>query len=130
VLLIVAALDDPTLVALRVEAEGAGLDTLVEVHDEAEAQRVARLGQEQTLVVGVNARNLETLAVDGGRFGALRGALPAGAITVAESGIRGPADVEALSRLGAQAVLVGEHTATAADPAAAVRHLAEAANAS
>jgi indole-3-glycerol phosphate synthase len=45
---------------------------------------------------------------------------------VAESGVQGPADVRRLARLGADAVLVGEHVATASDPAAAVGALVEA----
>lgn len=117
VLLIVAALDDATLASLRATARTAGLETLVEVHDVAEARRVVADGA--PLVVGVNARDLVTLTVDASRFDAVRGALPPGAVVVAESGIRGPADIPR----GADAVLVGEHVATAADPAAAVAAL-------
>lgn len=123
VLLIVAALDDAALAALRREARDAGLETLVEVHDEHEARRAAALADGHPLVVGVNARDLASLRVLPDRFRALRDALPSGAITVAESGVRGPADTARLARQGADAVLVGEHVATAADPAAAVSEL-------
>ncbi len=110
VLLIVAVLDDAALGALRAEAGEAGLDTLVEVHDEAEARRVPT---GRPLVVGVNARSLSTLEVDPDRFAAVREALPAGVLTVAESGIRGPEDIRRYAALGAHAVLVGEHAAAA-----------------
>lgn len=126
VLLIVAALDDAELLELRAEANEAGLETLVEVHDAAEAARAGRAAAEGApapLVVGVNARDLATLDVDPERFALLRAALPEGAVTVAESGIRGAADVSRLRALGADAVLVGELVATADDPQAAVRAL-------
>jgi indole-3-glycerol phosphate synthase len=130
VLLIVTALPQPDLEHLLVTAAQAGLDALVEVHDPGEAERAVQAhraaGTGWPLVIGVNARDLVTLTVDPHRFEAVRGALPAGVITVAESGVRGPADVRRLARLGPCAVLVGEHVATAPDTAAAVRALVEA----
>ncbi|MGH8885225.1 MAG: indole-3-glycerol phosphate synthase TrpC [Egibacteraceae bacterium] len=130
VLLIVAALPQPDLEGLLVAAAQAGLDALVEVHDPDEATRaaLAHCGAATgwPLVIGVNARDLVTLSIDQDRFEVVRGALPEDAVTVAESGVRGPVDVRRLAGLGADAVLVGEHVATAADPAAAVRALVEA----
>ena len=127
VLLIVAALPQASLEDLLGETARAGLDALVEVHDLGEAERAAqahaRAGTGRPLVAGVNARNLVTLQVDPDRFGAVRGGLPDDAVTVAESGIQGPSDVHRLAALGADAVLVGEYVAAAADPAAAVRSL-------
>ena len=120
VLLIVAALDAAAVRALLAEATAAGLDALVEVHTVAEAAAAAEAG---ATLVGVNARNLATLEVDPGRFAAVRDALPGGAVLVAESGIRGRADVEAAAAAGADAVLVGETLVRAADPARAVREL-------
>jgi indole-3-glycerol phosphate synthase len=120
VLLIVAALDAAALRALLAEATAAGLDALVEVHTVAEAAAAAEGG---ATLVGVNARDLATLEVDPGRFAAVRDALPGGAVLVAESGIRGRADVEAAAAAGADAVLVGETLVRAADPARAVREL-------
>jgi indole-3-glycerol phosphate synthase len=120
VLLIVAALDAAALRALLAEATAAGLDALVEVHTVAEAAAAAEGG---ATLVGVNARDLATLEVDPGRFAAVRDALPGGAVLVAESGIRGRADVEAAAAAGADAVLVGETLVRAADPAVAVREL-------
>jgi len=128
VLLIVAALDDATLQRLLATAAHAELDALVEVHDAGEAARAAAAhtacGGSPRLVIGVNARDLATLAVDPDRFAAVRDAVPSHALAVAESGVRGPDDVRRLAGLGADAVLVGEHVARAPDPAAAVRALA------
>lgn len=127
VLLIVAALDDATLTHLLATAARAGLGALVETHDAAEIERAAdayeAAGQPGTLVVGVNARDLTTLEVDPDRFAALRAGVPDGAVAVAESGVRGPDDVRRLVDLAADAVLVGESVATAADPTEAVSRL-------
>lgn len=131
VLLIVAALDDETLARLLGETAAAGLEALVEVHDEAEAARAAAAltaaRPRGRPVVGVNARDLETLRVDPGRFAACVDALPPGALAVAESGVSAPADVARAAAAGAHAVLVGEHVVTAPDPEAAVRALVDAA---
>ena len=105
VLLIVAALDDDTLRRLHDEARELGLTVLVEVHDEVETERAVALGAE---LVGVNARNLKTLAVDPDTFGRLAPLVPADRVLVAESGISGPTDVKRFVSEGARAVLVGE----------------------
>jgi indole-3-glycerol phosphate synthase len=130
VLLIVAALDDAALVALLEETAAAGLDALVEVHDTAEAERAgaayAAARTAPPAIVGVNARDLATLTVDPERFAACAAALPSGAIAVAESGVGGPGDVIRAGAAGADAVLVGEHVVTSAEPEAEVRRLVEA----
>jgi indole-3-glycerol phosphate synthase len=105
VLLIVAALDDDTLRRLHDEARELGLTVLVEVHDEDEAERAVALGTE---LVGVNARNLKTLAVDHTTFARLAPQVPEDRVLVAESGISGPTDVKRFVAEGARAVLVGE----------------------
>lgn len=120
VLLIVAALDAPLLADLLAEAGAAGLDALVEVHTREEAAVAADAGAS---LIGVNARDLATLAVDLRSFATVREALPSGAMLVAESGIRTRADVEAVAAAGAHAVLVGETLVLAADPEAAVGEL-------
>lgn len=129
VLLIVAALDDDDLTALQQVADEAGLDCLVETHSAEEVARAVaahrRAATGRRLVLGVNARDLVTLEVDRDHIARVRAAadLPEGALLVAESGIRGPDDVRAYAAVGADAVLVGEHVATAVDPTAAVREL-------
>jgi indole-3-glycerol phosphate synthase len=105
ILLIVAALDQPTLVGLRERAESLGMTALVEVHDEAETERAVAAGAR---VIGINARNLKTLEVDRGTFARLAPRIPPGIVKVAESGVRGPQDVIDYARAGASAVLVGE----------------------
>jgi indole-3-glycerol phosphate synthase len=117
VLLIVAALDDDDLRRLHDEARELGLTPLVEVHDEAETERAARLGAE---LVGVNARNLKTLAIHDDTFGRLAPMLPDDRVLVAESGIFGPDDVRRFVAEGARAVLVGEALVKDGDPRQAV----------
>lgn len=117
-LLIVAALDDADLRRLHDEARELGLTVLVEVHDEAETERAVALGAE---LVGVNARNLKTLAVDNDTFGRLAPLVPEDRVLVAESGISGPDDVARFVGEGARAVLVGEALVRDGDPTAAVR---------
>lgn len=117
-LLIVAALDDAELRDLHATAVELGLTPLVEVHDEGEIERALAVGAR---LVGVNNRNLKTLAVDPATFGRLAPLLPEGVCRVNESGITGPADVAASRAAGADVVLVGEALVTGDDPAAAVQ---------
>jgi indole-3-glycerol phosphate synthase len=116
-LLIVAALDDDLLRRLYDVAGELGLTALVEVHDEAETERAVALGAE---LVGVNARNLRTLAVDADTFGRLAPLVPDDRVKVAESGILGPDDVARHVSEGARAVLVGEALVRDGDPRGAV----------
>jgi indole-3-glycerol phosphate synthase len=104
-LLIVASLPGERLRQLHDHARELGLTVLVEVHDEHETERAVELGAE---LIGVNARNLKTLAVDADTFGRLAPMVPADRVLVAESGITGPADVQRFVDEGARAVLVGE----------------------
>ncbi len=126
VLLIVAALDDATLQRLLAEAETAGLEALIEVHDADEARRagqvLAAAGPDRPLV-GVNARDLSTLEIDANRFAACADALPPSALTLAESGVSGGDDVRRAADAGADAVLVGEYLTAVADPRERVRDL-------
>jgi indole-3-glycerol phosphate synthase len=120
VLLIVAALSDEELRAFHDLATELGLDALVEVHDEPELERALRVGAR---LVGVNQRDLVTFDVDTARAVRVAPLLPDGVVRVAESGITGPADVDALAAAGYHAVLVGEHLVTSGDPAEAVAAL-------
>lgn len=117
-LLIVAALDDDTLRSLHDTARDLGLTVLVEVHDEPETERAVALGAE---LIGVNARNLKTLAVDNDTFGRLAPLIPDDRVLVAESGIFGAEDVKRFVAEGARAVLVGEALVKDGDPRGAVR---------
>ncbi len=104
-LLIVASLPGDELDRLHDYARELGLTVLVEVHDEAETERAVALGAE---LIGVNARDLKTLAVDDATFGRLAPLIPEDRVKVAESGISGPQDVRRFVAEGARAVLVGE----------------------
>ena len=117
VLLIAAVLDDDLLGrCLRLAGE-LGLDALVEVHDADELARAAALG---ATLIGVNQRNLQTFEIDRTLALRLRERMPSGAVTVAESGVRGAEDAVALAAAGYDAVLVGETLVTSDDPGAAV----------
>jgi indole-3-glycerol phosphate synthase len=120
VLLIVAALDQNTLIGLRERVESLGMTALVEVHTEDEASRALDAGAR---VIGVNARNLKTLSVDRSTFERIAPGLPSDVVKVAESGVRGPLDLIEYAAAGADAVLVGEGLVTTADPRHAVAEL-------
>jgi indole-3-glycerol phosphate synthase len=121
ILLIVAALDDAELRGLHETATAFGMDALVEVHDEREAERAVAAGAR---LIGVNHRDLRTFQMDLGLTGRLAPAMPAGTVLVAESGIRTPADVAMLAAAGAHAILVGETLMRAPSPGDELRRLA------
>jgi indole-3-glycerol phosphate synthase len=120
VLLIVAALEQNALDALLDRVESLGMTALVEVHTEEEADRALEAGAK---LIGVNARNLHTLDIDRTIFGRIAPGLPNDVLRVAESGVRGPADLLTYAGWGADAVLTGESLVTSGDPKAAVRSL-------
>ncbi|MEE6163553.1 MULTISPECIES: indole-3-glycerol phosphate synthase TrpC [unclassified Mycolicibacterium] len=119
-LLIVAALEQPVLESLLERTESLGMTALVEVHTEEEADRALQAGAR---VIGVNARDLKTLEVDRDCFGRIAPGLPSNVIRIAESGVRGTADLLAYAGAGADAVLVGEGLVTSGDPRSAVADL-------
>ncbi len=105
ILLIVAALDQPTLEHLLEVAHTYQLDALVEVHDLPELERALAT---DARIIGVNNRNLKTFTVDLATTEALAEEVPDDILLVAESGIKTPADAERLAEAGADALLVGE----------------------
>jgi indole-3-glycerol phosphate synthase len=120
VLLIVAALEQPTLVSLVERVHSLGMTALVEVHDADEVVRAVDAGAR---VIGVNARDLRTLEVDRSTFSRVVDLIPGHVVKVAESGVRGPHDVLDYARAGADAVLVGESLVTGKHPREAVADL-------
>ncbi len=120
VLLIVAILDDALLGDLLARARELELDALVEVHNEAEAERAVKAG---ATLFGINNRDLHTFNVDLGTTEHVRPLLPAEAIVIGESGVHTKADVERLHRAGVRAILVGEAFMTAPDVAAKMSEL-------
>jgi indole-3-glycerol phosphate synthase len=96
-----------------------GLAALVEAHDVEEADRAAQAGAD---IIGVNSRNLRTLAVDPSLHEAVATALP-GVVKVAESGLQTRADLDRLAAVGYDAFLVGERLIARPDPGAALTEL-------
>lgn len=121
VLLITRALPHASLAALVRSARALGIEPLVEVRSRTELARAVDCGAE---VIGINARNLETLVIDETLPLMLLGHVPRELIAVAESGIRDRPGIEALARAGANAVLVGSVLSVAHDAEQTVRGLA------
>ena len=113
VLLIVAALDDDRLRELAELAGELGLDTLVEVHDEAELDRALRI---PAPLIGINNRDLRTFETTLATTRRLAPRVPEDRRTVTESGIASRDDVAGLRADGVHAFLVGEAFMSAPDP--------------
>jgi indole-3-glycerol phosphate synthase len=120
ILLIVAALSQADLVRLQTFAWAQGLATLVEVHDGDELTRALDSGAR---VVGVNNRNLRTLAVDVHASRELASRFPQDIVGVSESGLKTRADLESLTADGYKAFLIGERFMTDPDPVGAIAGL-------
>lgn len=113
VLLIVRMLNDTSLKHLMSVAKNLGMDSLVEVHDQAELDRALKAGAE---IIGVNNRNLDTFVVDMTTSDRLIPQIvTAGKIAVVESGIKTHQDIVHVKSLGAHAVLIGETFMAAPD---------------
>jgi indole-3-glycerol phosphate synthase len=120
ILIIVAALGDALMAEIEAAAIERGMDVLVEVHDETEMDRAARL---RSRLIGVNNRDLKTFQTDLGTTERLAAMAPPGTLLVAESGINSHADVERLADAGVRCLLVGESLMRQPDVAAATRSL-------
>jgi len=112
VLLIAALMDAKTLAAYIKTAFELGLSALVEIHSEAEAEQALEAGAR---IIGFNNRDLKTFKVDTGVTARLKKLIPAGIITVSESGIRSADDVREMKETGVNAVLIGESLMRAED---------------
>jgi len=119
-LLISACLSQAELEAMLATAADVGVAALVEVHSDPDLAKALAAGAP---IVGVNARDLETLDVDEEGALALVARIPPERTVVFESGISRPEQVRRAVEAGASAVLVGEALMRAADPAAKVREL-------
>ena len=86
----------------------------------AEVERALASG---AAIIGVNNRNLKDFTVDTANSRRLRSLLPPEVRFVSESGVRTPEDVQALRKIGADAVLVGEALMRAPDKAAMLARL-------
>jgi indole-3-glycerol phosphate synthase len=122
VLLIVGALSARELAQLIARAAELQLDVLAEVHDAEELTLAIEAG---AAIVGVNNRNLRTLAVDLDVSDQLIARIPKGILAVSESGIKSAADIGRFTSLGYRAFLIGERFMTAADPGVALQAFLE-----
>ena len=120
ILLIAECLDDCVLRDLYFYASELGMESLIEIYDPENLERVLKL--EPTLI-GVNNRNLRTFVTDLDHSLTLHSRIPADCVLVSESGIHTRADVERLERAGIRAMLVGETLMRATDIGAKLREL-------
>jgi len=120
ILIIVAALADAEMAEIEAAALERGMDVLVEVHDEAEMERAARL---RSRLIGVNNRDLKTFRTDLGTTERLAPLAPEGTLLVGESGINSHADCRRLAQAGVRCFLVGESLMRQPDVAEATRTL-------
>ena len=114
ILIIVRALDDAQMCALRHAADLAGLDALYEIHNEPDLERA--LAQDAR-IVGVNNRDLAIFKTDLALSERLIPLIPKHVVPISESGIWTPADAARVKACGAKAILVGEALMRAPDPA-------------
>ena len=113
ILLIVAMLTTKDLGVLYGCAREAGLQALVEVHNETEMRAAIEVGAE---IIGINNRDLHTFATDIATTERLLEGYRASALIVAESGIETPDDIRRLDRAGARAFLIGESLLRGGNP--------------
>ena len=122
ILIIVAALEDGAMAEIEAAAIERGMDVLVEVHNEAEMDRAARL---QSRLIGVNNRDLRHFVTDLATTERLAALAPEGTLLVSESGINTHDDLLRMERSGVRCFLVGESLMRQDDVTAATRTLIE-----
>ena len=119
-LLIVRAVPPSVLRECMSAARDIGLEVLVEVHTDAELDLAVKCGAE---IIGVNARNLETLDIDTTVHGRLLPRIPEDVIAVAESGMSIRLDMRRVADQGADAALIGSSLSQSSDVVGLLRSL-------
>ena len=105
VLLIAAGLEPNSLRRLKTLVEQLGMTALIETHSESEVLLACEI---EASFIGINARDLGTFETNRSLFGNLSSLITTDAVKIAESAVRGVADVEEYANYGADCVLVGE----------------------
>ena len=134
VLLIVGILEGSQLEDLAGRARELGMFSLVEAFDAPELERATAAArafaaegpEEPPVLVGLNCRDLKSLAVRSERFEELADAIPEGVACIAESGMHTPSDAARVAALGYDGALVGSALMRATDPAVTLQALIEA----
>lgn len=120
ILLIMAALSDAQAKEMYAASTALGMDTLFEVHDMHDLERALALAPQ---MIGINNRNLKTMAVDLSTSESLAKHIPPTILTVCESGIRTHEDVLRIKNAGISCFLVGESLMRETDVTQATRQL-------
>lgn len=112
ILLIAACLHPSEVERLAKYASSLGLEILLELHNESEMDRIC----DETIMIGINNRNLKTFKVDVELSLKLSEKIPEGKIKIAESGISDPAIIERFRDAGYKGFLIGETFMKEPDP--------------
>lgn len=118
ILIIVRALSDDSILALKEAADCAQLDILYEIHSERELEKALSYDPK---IIGVNNRDLTRFQTDLAHSEALIPQIPEGIVRISESGIFTPEDASRARDCGADAILVGEALMRADDPDATIK---------
>jgi len=127
VLVIARILSDEAMVEILDAVFESGAFALLEAFDGDDLERIRRVvSGRDNLIAGVNCRNLDTLEVVPERHAALGGQLPGDVVSVAESAMQNPADIERVASSGYHAALVGSALMRTDDPGHLVSEMIEA----
>jgi indole-3-glycerol phosphate synthase len=121
-LLIVRIVEYDRLPALVDKARTLGLEPLVEIVNEDELSAAIDAGAK---VIGVNARDLDTLGMDATRTARVLAAIPDDVVAVHLSGLKTPADVRRIAETKVDAALIGEALMREDDPTALLKAMVE-----
>ncbi len=105
ILLIAECLNDCQLRDLYFYASELGMESLIEIYDAENLDRVLKL---EPALMGINNRDLRTFVTDLERTSRLAKEIPPTTLLVSESGIKTRADIDRVKSGGARAILVGE----------------------
>ncbi len=127
VLVIARILSDEAMIQILEAVSDSGVFALLEAFDAEDLIRISdAVAGRENLIAGINCRDLDTLEVVPERHAALAGRMPGDVVSVAESAMQGPADIERVAALGYRAALVGSALMRSDDPAQLIDAMVEA----